>query len=81
MERERTGDRRFPDQFGRGDEEPVVGADEKVGPSPGGVTGTQSPRRREPTPGSTTARTTPGPRCGEARTRVCEPARTSKDGM
>ena len=44
---------------------------------PGDVTSRQTPRRPDPTPGSTTASTTPGPRYGAARTRAMEPARTS----
>ena len=39
------------------------------------------PRRSVPTPGSTTPSTTPGPRCGTARSNVWLPARTSKGGM
>ena len=59
---------------------PLSGPTKKRGSPPGSVTSMHRPRRAEPTPGSTTARTTPGPRCGMTRTSVWDPLRTSKAG-
>ena len=63
-------------------QEPVVGPDEAQGAAgPGRATSRADAAADVPTPGSTTPRTTPAPRCGTARTRVWLPARTSKGGM
>ena len=59
---------------------PLSGPTKKVGPFPAASPARTGRAASEPTPGSTTARTTPGPRCGEARTSVWEPARTSNAG-
>ena len=62
------------DQFRRRDQQPVVRADEEGGRRARAASPRRRrPRRPEPTPGSTTASTTPGPRCGDGPHQVREP--------
>ena len=74
-----ASDRRgHPASARRPAEQPVVGPDQPPGPRRRPRTSRATARRGPPTPGSTTASTTPGPRWGRARTSAAAPARTSK---
>ena len=67
-----------PSEVARGRSRPLSGPTSHRGPPSG--TSRATPRRSVPTPGSTTASTTPGPRCGAVRTSMAAPAATSNAG-
>ena len=69
-----------PPRSAAGTSSPLSGPTKYRCPPPFASTRRATPRRADPTPGSTTPSTTPSPRCGRARTRALAPAATSKGG-